>query len=65
MQLQMDQFNENDVRRIFHFHHPFHYGSPLFGAPFLGGVMGGMYGSPFLSPYGYGYHHYGYGYPYY
>lgn len=72
MQTEMYQFRdllfkENEERRIFlrpHlFFHPFHFGRPLFGAPFLGGFTGGMIGSPLLSPYGYGYPYYGYGYP--
>ncbi|XXM70508.1 hypothetical protein ACQ0QQ_12330 [Lysinibacillus sphaericus] len=49
------------------------YGGGFFGAPFVGGVLGGLLGSALLSqgsypyyqqPYGYGYGYPGY-YPYY
>jgi hypothetical protein len=56
------------VRRPFNYGRRPFYGGGFFGAPFFGGVLGGLVGSAILRPrpypyYGGYYPPYGYGYP--
>ncbi|MFS0674546.1 hypothetical protein [Ornithinibacillus sp. 179-J 7C1 HS] len=74
----VQQYDERIFGRPRPFGRPFYYGRPFgfgrpfgygFGAPFVGGVLGGLLGSALYAPYGYGYGYpfYGYGpfFPYY